>query len=91
MSAGEIRRVILHNRTSKKTVGEKKEETACHLFALIQDRTREWMEVVACVCVDVYACVCLGVEGIHVLPFDSGPVCLVGERRKNRIWGRFLN
>lgn len=74
----------------KRQWGEKEEKTACHLFALIQDRTREWMEVFANM--HVWMCVCLcvvGEGGIHVLPFDSGPLCLAGEWGKDRIWGDF--
>lgn len=89
MSAGEIRRVILHNRTSKKTVGGERREDSMS-FVCFDTRSHEGVDGSLC----KYACVCLCVVGkgggdIHVLPFDSGSLCLAGEWGKDRIWGDF--
>ena len=68
MSAGEIWRVILHKHTSNRNAGRERQKTACHLFALIQDRIEEG--IWGSVCVSL--CVCGGGGGGRVCGCRGG-------------------
>lgn len=61
MSAWEIRRVILHNHTSKKTVGggrRRRQHVICLLWYKIAPRERLETSECVCLCVWVHVCVC---------------------------------
>lgn len=81
MSAGEIWRVILHNRTSKKTVGGERGEDSMS-FVCFDTRSQEGVDGSLCKCVCELVWIC-------VLPFDSGSVCQAGEGRKAQDLGGF--